>query len=85
VRGGAGTAFVGSPETVARALAEYQSVGVETFILSGYPHLEEAYRTAELLFPAVGRASPIFESAPQAAETATAHSGYSAIGRFSSI
>ncbi|SMB80532.1 LLM class flavin-dependent oxidoreductase [Deinococcus hopiensis] len=60
VRGGAGTAFVGSAENVAAALREYQAVGVETFILSGYPHLEEAYRTAELLFPALGRTSPVF-------------------------
>jgi alkanesulfonate monooxygenase len=26
-------------------------LGIETFILSGYPHLEEAYRVAELVFP----------------------------------
>jgi alkanesulfonate monooxygenase len=84
VRGGAGTAFVGSPENVARALARYRKVGVETFILSGYPHLEEAYRTAELLFPAIGRASPIFQTAPSA-ETPSAHAGFSPVGRFSSI
>ncbi|WP_272976839.1 LLM class flavin-dependent oxidoreductase [Deinococcus geothermalis] len=60
VRGGAGTAFVGSPENVAAALREYQALGVETFILSGYPHLEEAYRVAELLFPVLERTSPIF-------------------------
>jgi alkanesulfonate monooxygenase len=69
---------------VARALEEYRNAGVETFILSGYPHLEEAYRTAELLFPALGRPSPL-ESAPQAASSVTAHAGYSPIGRFSSI
>ena len=51
VRGGAGTALVGDPETVAARLREYAALGVETFILSGYPHLEEAYRVAELLFP----------------------------------
>jgi alkanesulfonate monooxygenase len=51
VRGGAGTALVGDPNTVAARLLEYQDLGVDTFILSGYPHLEEAYRTAELLFP----------------------------------
>ncbi|MDF3066245.1 MAG: ssuD [Polyangiaceae bacterium] len=51
VRGGAGTALVGDAETVARRLLEYRELGIETFILSGYPHLEEAYRTAELLFP----------------------------------
>ncbi|MBJ6363716.1 FMNH2-dependent alkanesulfonate monooxygenase [Paenibacillus sp. GCM10012307] len=51
VRGGAGTALVGSPDNVAARMKEYADLGIETFILSGYPHLEEAYRTAELLFP----------------------------------
>nr|WP_233167714.1 FMNH2-dependent alkanesulfonate monooxygenase [Paenibacillus roseus] len=51
VRGGAGTALVGDPATVAKRLEEYRQLGIETFILSGYPHLEEAYRVAELLFP----------------------------------
>jgi alkanesulfonate monooxygenase len=51
VRGGAGTALVGDPETVAKRMREYKEIGIETFILSGYPHLEESYRVAELLFP----------------------------------
>jgi len=85
VRGGAGTAFVGSPENIARALKEYQDVGVDTFILSGYPHLEEAYRTAELLFPAIGRDSPLFQTVQHAVETTTARAGSPTIGRFSSI
>lgn len=51
VRGGAGTALVGDPETVAARMREYADLGIETFILSGYPHLEEAYRFAELTFP----------------------------------
>jgi alkanesulfonate monooxygenase len=51
VRGGAGTALVGNPDNVAARMREYEELGIETFILSGYPHLEEAYRTAELLFP----------------------------------
>lgn len=50
-RGGAGTALVGSPEEVAARMNEYRSIGIDTFILSGYPHLEEAYRFAELVFP----------------------------------
>jgi alkanesulfonate monooxygenase len=50
VRDGAGTALVGSAETVARRMLEYRELGIETFILSGYPHLEEAFRVAELLF-----------------------------------
>ena len=56
VRAGAGTALVGSPETVAERLREYQEVGIDTVIGSGYPHLEESYRVAELLFPALGLA-----------------------------
>ena len=51
VRGGAGTALVGDPDTVAARMLEYTDLGIDTFILSGYPHLEEAYRVAELLFP----------------------------------
>lgn len=51
VRGGAGTALVGDPDQVAARMNEYAELGIDTFILSGYPHLEEAYRTAELLFP----------------------------------
>lgn len=51
VRGGAGTALVGDADTVAARMLEYQEIGIDTFVFSGYPHLEEAYRTAELLFP----------------------------------
>jgi len=51
VRGGAGTALVGDPDTVAARMLEYTNLGIDTFVLSGYPHLEEAYRVAELLFP----------------------------------
>ena len=51
VRGGAGTALVGDPPTVAARIREYQDVGIDTFIMSGYPHLEEAFRFAELVFP----------------------------------
>jgi len=57
-RGGAGTALVGDGETIARRLKEYQDIGAETFVLSGYPHLEEAYRFAELVFPHVGIQAP---------------------------
>jgi alkanesulfonate monooxygenase len=54
VRRGAGTALVGDPATVAQRLREYQALGIETVIASGYPHLEEAYKVAELLFPELG-------------------------------
>lgn len=59
VRSGAGTALVGSPKTVAARLREYQDLGIDTVIASGFPHLEEAYRVAELLFPELGIASPV--------------------------
>ncbi|MDB4988826.1 MAG: alkanesulfonate monooxygenase [Myxococcaceae bacterium] len=50
-RGGAGTALVGDPDIVAERMREYADLGIETFILSGYPHLEEAHRVGELLLP----------------------------------
>ncbi len=55
VRGGAGTALVGDAKTVAARLEEYAALGLDTFVLSGYPHLEEAYRFAELVFPLLPR------------------------------
>jgi alkanesulfonate monooxygenase len=51
VRGGAGTALVGDPDEVAERMKEYMALGIDRFILSGYPHLEECYRFAELVFP----------------------------------
>jgi alkanesulfonate monooxygenase len=55
VRGGAGTALVGNPEQVAERIQEYAELGCDTFIFSGYPHLEESYRFAELVFPLLPR------------------------------
>ena len=51
VRGGAGTALVGSHTEVADRIAEYASLGISEFILSGYPHLEEAYWFGEGVLP----------------------------------
>lgn len=58
VRGGAGTALVGDAATVAARVQEYAALGIDTFIFSGYPHLEESYRVAELLFPHLDIAVP---------------------------
>jgi alkanesulfonate monooxygenase len=51
VRGGAGTALVGSHQEVADRIAEYHGLGIDEFILSGYPHLEEAYQVGEGVMP----------------------------------
>jgi alkanesulfonate monooxygenase len=59
VRGGAGTALVGDPGTVAERIDEYRRIGADTFIFSGYPHLEEAYRVAELLLPRLPLKRPV--------------------------
>ena len=55
VRGGAGTALVGSHEEVADRLTEYARLGISQFILSGYPHLEEAYWFGEGVLPILER------------------------------
>ncbi|HWP20617.1 MAG TPA: FMNH2-dependent alkanesulfonate monooxygenase [Burkholderiaceae bacterium] len=67
VRGGAGTALVGSAQQVAARLKEYADLGLEYFVLSGYPHLEEAHRVAELLFPLL----PLERRHPPAGRTLT--------------
>ncbi len=51
VRGGAGTALVGSHTEVADRIEEYAALGLTTFVLSGYPHLEEAYWFGEGVLP----------------------------------
>lgn len=55
VRGGAGTALVGSHAEVAERLIEYSRLGIRHFILSGYPHVEEAYWFGEGVLPILRR------------------------------
>jgi len=62
-RVGVGAALVGSGENVAARLREYVDEGIGTFILSGYPHLEEAQRFGKYVMP---------HFAGRAAATATA-------------
>ncbi|MDQ2700704.1 MAG: LLM class flavin-dependent oxidoreductase [Actinomycetota bacterium] len=59
VREGAGTALVGSHQQVADRLLEYRDVGIDEFILSGYPHLEEALRFGENVRPLLDRATVV--------------------------
>jgi alkanesulfonate monooxygenase len=56
VRGGAGTALVGSHDEVAERIAEYHEIGFDEFILSGHPHLEEAYWVGEGVLGTLRRA-----------------------------
>lgn len=74
VRGGAGTALVGSHAEVADRLAEYAQLGITHFVMSGYPHLEEAYWFGEGVLPLLERrglwARPNGQSAPAAAPLA---------------
>jgi alkanesulfonate monooxygenase len=51
VRGGVGTGLVGSYDDVAERMLEYAALGFDEFILSGYPHLEEAYWFGEGVLP----------------------------------
>ena len=65
VRGGAGTALVGSHEEVADRIVEYHEIGVDEFILSGYPHLEEAYRVGEGVMPVLRRRGLLADATPE--------------------
>jgi alkanesulfonate monooxygenase len=56
VRGGAGTALVGSHQEVADRIAEYAEIGIDEFVLSGYPHLEELFWFGEGVLPKLSRA-----------------------------
>ncbi|MFI9630052.1 LLM class flavin-dependent oxidoreductase [Streptomyces sp. NPDC052042] len=59
LRGGAGTALVGSHRDVADRIAEYAALGIEEFILSGFPHLEEAYQVGEGVLPLLGAGTAV--------------------------
>jgi alkanesulfonate monooxygenase len=72
VRGGAGTALVGSHTEVAERIEEYARIGVEEFVLSGYPHLEELYWFGEGVLPQLARRG-LF---PETGGTATGHSPF---------
>lgn len=55
-RSGCGAAIVGSPEQVINKIKAYQALGIEAFILSGYPHIEEAEHFARLVLPEIEHA-----------------------------
>ena len=53
VRVNCGTAIVGTPDQVAQELLGYWRLGIDEFILSGFPHVEECCRAASDLLPIV--------------------------------
>ena len=64
VRGGAGTALVGSHEEVADRIEEYAALGIEEFVLSAYPHLEGAYHFGEGVLPVLEKRGPVDQPGP---------------------
>ncbi|MFW0787687.1 LLM class flavin-dependent oxidoreductase [Gordonia sp. CPCC 206044] len=70
VRGGAGTAMVGSHSEIADLIEAYQAVGIEEFVLSGYPHLEESYWFGEGVLPELTRRGLWEHPAPVASRAA---------------
>ncbi|MDA8356336.1 MAG: LLM class flavin-dependent oxidoreductase [Actinomycetota bacterium] len=55
-RSGCGAALVGDPEQVAAKLSRYAELGMDAFILSGYPHIDECRRFGELVLPLIDHA-----------------------------
>ncbi|RJS45334.1 LLM class flavin-dependent oxidoreductase [Nocardioides cavernaquae] len=72
VRGGAGTALVGSHAEIADLIEEYTAAGISEFVLSGYPHLEEAYRVGEGVLPELARRGLWSHPAPVASPSRAA-------------
>ncbi|SDF13476.1 alkanesulfonate monooxygenase [Mycolicibacterium neoaurum] len=70
VRGGAGTALVGSHTEVAERIAEYAAIGIDEFIFSGYPHLEELFWFGEGVVPILRRRG-LFNSGSDEAPSVT--------------
>ncbi len=64
LREGAGTALVGSHDEVADRLAELATAGFDEFILSGWPHVEEAYRVGEEVLPRFAARTSAAETVP---------------------
>lgn len=52
-RSGCGAAIVGNPDQVAEKIEQYRSLGIEAFIFSGYPHLDECVRFGEMVLPRI--------------------------------
>ncbi len=75
VRGGAGTALVGSHEEVADRVEEYAALGIDEFVLSAYPHLEGAYHFGEGVLPILEHRGVWTHPAPVASTTSVPFGG----------
>jgi alkanesulfonate monooxygenase len=71
VRGGAGTAMVGSFSEIADLIEQYAAVGIEEFVMSGYPHLEESYWFGEGVLPELTRRGLWTHPAPVATSSSS--------------
>ncbi len=64
-RSGCGAALVGNPDQVLAKIREYRALGIESFILSGYPHADECDRVARYILPEIDHA-PLYVDKPSA-------------------
>jgi alkanesulfonate monooxygenase len=71
-RSGVGVAIVGDPQQVAAKLNAYRALGISTFILSGYPHLEECRRFGEMVMPLMKSSGFRVQGSERKAETRAA-------------
>ncbi|MEQ8719358.1 MAG: LLM class flavin-dependent oxidoreductase [Acidimicrobiales bacterium] len=55
-RSGAGAAIVGDPDQVVAKLEAYRDVGIDAFVLSGYPHIDECELFARHVLPRIDHA-----------------------------
>ncbi len=59
-RSGCGAAIVGDPDQVLKKLQAYQALGIEAFILSGYPHAAEADLFGRHVLPRLPHGALVF-------------------------
>jgi len=57
-RSGCGAAVVGDPDQVVAKLRAYRALGIDSFILSGYPHREECDLVARYVLPELRHPAP---------------------------
>jgi alkanesulfonate monooxygenase len=61
-RSGCGAAIVGDPDQVLAKLRAYQALGIEAFILSGYPHINECDMFARYVLPRLEHGGLVLEN-----------------------